>query len=112
MTWWCGCSFMARKAGKRRDGTDSSPGLLFLGGGFPARDREHLLSGNYQALDVLGDSVLVVRSRDTKLAAHYNVCRHRGSCLVPEGARGRFTGTIRCPYHSWTYALDGSLRAT
>jgi len=68
-------------------------------------------SGDYQAIDVLGESVLVVRTREGKLAAHYNVCRHRGSRLVPEGSRGSFTGAIRCPYHSWTYSLDGSLRA-
>ncbi len=67
--------------------------------------------GDYHALDVLGESVLVVRTREGRLAAHYNVCRHRGSRLVPEGAHGNFTGAIRCPYHSWTYSLDGSLRA-
>jgi phenylpropionate dioxygenase-like ring-hydroxylating dioxygenase large terminal subunit len=66
--------------------------------------------GDYQTLDVLGESVLMVRTRDGRLAAHYNVCRHRGSRLVPEGAKGSFSGAIRCPYHSWTYSLDGSLR--
>ena len=51
-----------------------------------------------------------MRTRDGTLAAHYNVCRHRGSRLVPEGSGGSLGGSIRCPYHSWTYALDGSLR--
>ncbi len=67
-------------------------------------------AGDYLALDVAGESVLVVRTRDGTLAAHYNVCRHRGSRLVPAGSRGSLGGTIRCPYHSWTYTLDGALR--
>src|SRR5262249_50566020 len=40
----------------------------------------------------------------------YNVCRHRGSQLVPDCEKGTFTGGIRCPYHSWTYTLEGALR--
>jgi nitrite reductase/ring-hydroxylating ferredoxin subunit len=61
-------------------------------------------------LEVLGESVLVVRTREGALAAHYNVCQHRGSRLVPEDAKGTLGGSIRCPYHSWTYSLDDSLR--
>ncbi len=67
-------------------------------------------SGNYLSLDVAGESILVVRTRDGSLAAHYNVCRHRGSRLLAEG-QGSLTGSIRCPYHAWTYNLDGSLRS-
>jgi Rieske 2Fe-2S family protein len=54
-----------------------------------------------------GDAeVLVVRDEDGALHAHRNVCRHRGARLVtaPEQAQA-----IRCPYHGWTYHLDGSL---
>jgi len=51
--------------------------------------------------------VLVVRAEDG-LRAFLNVCRHRGSLLV-EGDGGR--ASIQCPYHAWTYGLDGSLRA-
>jgi len=51
--------------------------------------------------------VLVVRAEDG-LRAFVNVCRHRGSLLVEgDGAKA----TIQCPYHAWTYGLDGSLRA-
>jgi Rieske 2Fe-2S family protein len=74
------------------------------------RDEELPETGDYLVLDVAGESVIVVRTRDGALAAHYNVCRHRGSRLVPEGCKGSFGGAIRCPYHSWTYTLDGSLR--
>jgi Rieske 2Fe-2S family protein len=74
------------------------------------REEELARPGDYRVLDVAGESVLVVRTREGRLVAHYNVCRHRGSRLVPEGAQGSFGGTIRCPYHSWTYTLDGELR--
>jgi Rieske 2Fe-2S family protein len=66
--------------------------------------------GDYLVREVAGESVLVVRTREGALAAHYNVCRHRGSQLVPGGGRGSFSGGIRCPYHSWTYTLEGALR--
>jgi choline monooxygenase len=52
--------------------------------------------------------VLVVRGRDGELRGFVNVCRHRGS-LVCEGEGRR--ETLQCPYHAWTYDLDGSLRA-
>jgi phenylpropionate dioxygenase-like ring-hydroxylating dioxygenase large terminal subunit len=51
--------------------------------------------------------VVVVRDRDGELAAFVNVCRHRGH-LVAEGAGNR--KSLQCPYHAWTYDLDGSLR--
>jgi phenylpropionate dioxygenase-like ring-hydroxylating dioxygenase large terminal subunit len=57
-----------------------------------------------QAADV---PVLVVRGED-RARAFLNVCRHRGSRLVDEAGR---QASIQCPYHAWTYALDGSLQA-
>lgn len=58
--------------------------------------------------DVAGESVIVTRSADGIIRAFFNVCRHRGTrmCMTPEGA---FEGRIRCPYHGWTYGLDGAL---
>jgi len=52
--------------------------------------------------------VVVVRDRDGELRAFLNVCRHRGSVIAKE--RGR-RETLQCPYHAWTYDLDGSLRS-
>jgi len=75
--------------------------------------------GDYLAADVAGESVMVVRTTDG-LAGYYNLCRHRGSRLVPvAGAQpagrpqpsGCVGAAIRCPYHGWTYGLDGTLRA-
>src|SRR3982750_754883 len=64
------------------------------------------VSGAYRAVDVAGESILVVRTKEGRLSGHYNVCRHRGSRLVAEGSEGTLGATIRCPYHSWTYTLD------
>lgn len=68
--------------------------------------------GDYHVVDIAGESVLIVRGTDEKIRAFFNVCRHRGSQLVPTSgqASGSFGKTIRCPYHSWTYDLDGALR--
>jgi glycine betaine catabolism A len=74
------------------------------------REEELPEPGDYLVLEVAGESLIVVRTRQGDLAAHYNVCCHRGSRLVPEGGKGSFAGAIRCPYHSWTYTLDGQLR--
>jgi phenylpropionate dioxygenase-like ring-hydroxylating dioxygenase large terminal subunit len=52
--------------------------------------------------------IVVVRDREGSLRAFLNVCRHRGSLIVKE--RGR-RETLQCPYHAWTYGLDGSLRS-
>ena len=52
--------------------------------------------------------LVVVRGRDRELRAFVNVCRHRGSEIVSE--RGR-RETLQCPYHAWTYDLDGRLRS-
>jgi Rieske 2Fe-2S family protein len=63
---------------------------------------------------VAGESVLVTRARDGVLRAFFNVCRHRGSQVVPvdpdtdDPAPCR-AAALRCPYHSWTYDLSGRL---
>jgi phenylpropionate dioxygenase-like ring-hydroxylating dioxygenase large terminal subunit len=64
-------------------------------------------AGDYFLRQVAGESLVVVRDqRDVR--AFYNVCRHRGTRLCAE-AEGRFEGRILCPYHGWTYGLDGRL---
>ncbi len=62
--------------------------------------------GSYVALSVEGQSVVAVRNRDGQLRAYYNVCKHRGhELLFGEGQTKRIT----CPYHAWTYDLNGGL---
>ena len=85
-----------------------------------AREEELAAPGAHRVLDILGESILVVRNREGKLRAFYNVCRHRGSRLcrdtqaAPVQAAlggGIAGGRITCPYHQWTYDLDGRLIA-
>ncbi|MCE2738600.1 MAG: Rieske 2Fe-2S domain-containing protein [Rhodobacter sp.] len=64
--------------------------------------------GDYLTMDISGEPILVLRDQDGIVRAMSNVCRHRMSTLL-EG-RGT-TRTIVCPYHAWTYNLDGTLRA-
>lgn len=64
--------------------------------------------GDYHCLDLLGESLVTVRGSDDVVRSFHNVCRHRASRLL-EGPRGRCPGRIICPYHAWTYALDGRL---
>ena len=64
--------------------------------------------GAFFTCDLGGVPIVVVRDDEGGLRAFLNVCRHRGS-LVCEGEGRR--STLQCPYHAWTYGLDGSLRA-
>lgn len=66
-------------------------------------------TGDYFLCDVADESVVVVRGRDGALRAFANVCRHRGSriCLHAQSR----ASVLVCPYHAWTYNLDGSLRS-
>lgn len=63
--------------------------------------------GDYRTLDFLGESIVVVRGEDLQVRAFANVCRHRGARLV-DGTGGCAKRLI-CPYHAWTYELDGRL---
>lgn len=64
-------------------------------------------AGDFFVATVANESLIVIRDQQGQIRAFYNVCRHRGSRLKEE-ACGR-TSTIQCPYHAWTYALDGRL---
>ena len=64
--------------------------------------------GDYFLQAVGNESIIILRDRTGALRAYYNVCRHRGTRLCEEHS-GQFSETIQCPYHAWTYALDGRL---
>lgn len=67
--------------------------------------------GDYVACELSsGEPILIVRGDDHTLRGFYNVCRHHAAAVVADGA-GR-TRQFRCPYHGWTYALDGTLKGT
>ena len=63
--------------------------------------------GDWQSLEYLGESVIVIRGDDDQVRAFSNVCRHRGSRLV-DGNSG-CAKVLTCPYHAWSYARDGKL---
>ena len=84
------------------------------------REEELPSAGDFRVLDIAGESVLLLRNREGRLRAFYNVCRHRGSRLCRDAAGGAAqaqlgggvaSGRITCPYHQWTYDLDGRLIA-
>ena len=63
--------------------------------------------GDYFVAEVAGESVIIVRDKSGEIDGFFNVCRHRGTRLCEERS-GHFSA-IQCPYHAWTYGLDGRL---
>ena len=80
-------------------------GWLFAGHSCEIRNR-----GQYFTVEVDSDSIIVIRGDGNVLHALHNVCRHRGSLICTE-AVGQ-TNRLVCPYHQWTYGLDGALLGT
>ena len=87
------------------------------------REEELPQAGDHLVLDVMGESLLLVRNRDGRLRAFYNVCRHRGSRLCRAAGEKTAVGRVElaggvtagrlivCPYHRWSYDLNGALVA-
>jgi glycine betaine catabolism A len=63
--------------------------------------------GDYFLAEVAGESLIVAQDQRSTVRSFYNVCRHRGARLCEE--RTGHAAAIQCPYHAWTYALDGRL---
>ncbi len=72
------------------------------------RGEEVALPGQFVLRELPGDNIIVTRAQDGTVHAFHNVCRHRGTRLCTDHA-GTFAGSIQCPYHAWTYGLDGRL---
>jgi len=66
--------------------------------------------GQYFTAEVAGEPLVVVRGRDGVLRAFFNVCRHHAALVMTE-PQGR-ASVLRCPYHGWTYSLEGELKGT
>ncbi len=64
-------------------------------------------AGDYIVQDVIGESLIVIRDKSGEIHGFFNVCRHRGTRLC-EAKTGQLSA-IQCPYHAWTYGLDGRL---
>jgi len=67
-------------------------------------------TGDFHTFDFLGESVVTLRGDDGVVRSFHNVCRHRASRLL-DGPKGHCGRRITCPYHAWTYSLDGRLIA-
>jgi phenylpropionate dioxygenase-like ring-hydroxylating dioxygenase large terminal subunit len=101
------------------------PGAAFAGEAFHALENERLFPrtwtvagvasdipnpGDAMPTTVAGLPILLLRDREGEVRAFHNVCRHRGMRLLPAPCKGQ--ALLRCPWHSWAYALDGRLMAT
>jgi Rieske 2Fe-2S family protein len=73
-----------------------------------ARASELSTPGSFQTFEVGGESLIIVRDGDEQVRAFFNVCRHRGSRICTAEA-GQVKRTFQCPYHVWSYGLDGRL---
>lgn len=73
-----------------------------------ARVEDLAAPGSYVLREIAGESLILTRDRTGAFRGFYNVCRHRGTALCTE-AKGTFADRIQCPYHAWTYGLDGRL---
>jgi Rieske 2Fe-2S family protein len=67
--------------------------------------------GDFFTTSLCGEPLLVVRGQDREVRALLNVCRHRGSRVCTQGSGHARGGVLVCPYHAWSYGLDGRLRA-
>jgi phenylpropionate dioxygenase-like ring-hydroxylating dioxygenase large terminal subunit len=101
----------------------SLPGWIYRDADFLEAEKERVFStswqivchlsniprpGDYHTLDFLNEPLVAVRSPDGGVRAFFNVCRHRASRLL-DGGSGQCPGRIVCPYHAWTYDLNGRL---
>src|SRR5271157_4831204 len=73
-----------------------------------ARVKQLQQAGQFVTTEVGGEPLVVVRAADNRLRAFYNVCRHHAAAVVTE-EQGT-ASILRCPYHGWSYGLDGSLK--
>jgi choline monooxygenase len=66
--------------------------------------------GSYVTTDIGGEPIVVVRGGDNQIRGFFNVCRHHAAAVMtePEGSAAQ----MRCPYHGWTYSLEGELKGT
>jgi len=75
-----------------------------------ARVDQLLQPGSYVTTEIGGEPIVVVRGADKVLRGFFNVCRHHAAAVMtePEGTANH----LRCPYHGWTYSLEGELKGT
>jgi len=75
---------------------------------YAGRSEEAEKAGQYFVRETNGHNIVVTRNASGGVRAFHNICRHRGTRICDQ-ATGQFAGSIQCPYHAWTYDLDGRL---
>jgi choline monooxygenase len=77
---------------------------------FAARIDQLREPGDYVTTEIAGEPIVIVRGRDNASRGFFNVCRHHAAAVMtePEGRAHQ----MRCPYHGWTYSLEGELKGT
>ena len=76
------------------------------------RSEEVANPGDYAVKDLAGESIFLVRGHEGELNGFYNVCSHRGTKFLDDEAKGNARKAFRCPYHAWTFDLNGRLIGT
>jgi Rieske 2Fe-2S family protein len=96
--YYTDCAFLQREL-------DGLFGRMWFHAG---RVEEAAAAGQYFIREINGRNIVVTRNGHGEARAFHNVCRHRGTRMCTEAA-GQLPGSIQCPYHAWTYDLDGTL---
>lgn len=106
-----------------RSGARTLPREYYTSAGVLSDERDRILSRQWNCVgrasavaeprafivrEIAGESLIILRDKAGTLHAFFNVCRHRGTRIC-NAASGRFSETIQCPYHAWTYSMDGRL---
>jgi Rieske 2Fe-2S family protein len=76
---------------------------------FACREEELPKLGDFKCIQVEDESLILLRDKSNDIKALFNVCSHRGTQLCDKPSGNFKSGSIQCPYHAWTYALDGTL---
>ncbi len=76
------------------------------------RTEEVANPGDYMVRDLAGESVFIARNQGGELHGFYNVCSHRGTKFLDDDTSGNVRKAFVCPYHGWTYDLNGRLIGT
>lgn len=77
---------------------------------FACRTDQVAAPGQFVSLELAGEPLVVVRGQDAVIRGFFNVCRHHAAAVVT--AEEGSASSLRCPYHGWTYGLDGALKGT
>jgi choline monooxygenase len=77
---------------------------------FAARVNQLREPGDFVTTEIAGEPIVIVRGNDRRLRGFFNVCRHHAAAVMTEAAG--HANQMRCPYHGWTYSLEGELKGT